>query len=70
MEWCLDDTVWPISRECFNMLYKMVNSHLCCDTDHWRSIELYFEELKNMDEYVESFFDKEEEEDVITVKCY
>ena len=70
MEWVLDETLWPIPRECFEMLCEMVSCHLSCDADQWKSIKLYFEELKNMDDYVESFFEKEEKDDVITVKCF
>ena len=44
MEWVLDETQWPNSRECFKMLTEMVSCHPDCDTDHWKSIELY---LKN-----------------------
>ena len=46
----------------------MVSCHPDCDTEHWRAIELYFEDLKTMDDCVESYFDKED--NVITVKRY
>ena len=68
-EWVLDETMWPISRECFDMLCEMVSCHPDCDTEQWRAIELYFQDLDNMNDYCESFFEKEED-NVMTVKCY
>ena len=67
-EWVLDETMWPISRECFDMLCEIVSCHPDCDTEQWRAIELYFDDLERMNDYAESYFDKED--NVITVKCY
>ena len=69
-EWVLDETLWPISRECFDMLCEIVSCHPACDTEQWKAIQLYFDDLERMYDYVESYFEKEEEDHVITVKCY
>ena len=59
-EWVLDESFWPISLECFKMLSELVSCHPDCNTEHWKAIELYFQDLNNMNDYCESFFDKEQ----------
>ena len=59
-EWVLDESFWPISLECFKMLCEMVSCHPNCNTEHWKGIELYFKDLNNMNDYCESFFNKEQ----------
>ena len=60
MEWVLDETMWPISLESFQMLSELVSCHPNCNTQHWKGIELYFKDLNNMNDHCESFFDKEQ----------